>query len=362
MLIIQAVFIAVFSSVGLLLFYACRDSIVIKNRLPKLVYFETISTIFTGLLASIDNDVNVNKYVPCWILYGIYGPVSLFSITLVVCRISYVYGYLVRSNSKIQVRRVFWVNNTLQMRSIVIVFVVLTAGTWANSFGFYISNNHWSPPVNSKSCPDPSLYFAQFLFMVFTICILYLAAMILYRRAFDKIGMSFELVGYGTSIFLLNIVFLLYSGNVTSFTVYLSCILNNFFSLYFPCLVFLRHKNKLGFKRMPSLNKKKSLASSGMLLDDKVQLLCKHFLCEENGVFIKKFKEYKIGKLEFEVMRELFFVPSALFELNISHDLRTSLLASDNEDERQKVLEKIHQEVVQMVKDNILPYLDKEEL
>ena len=357
----QAIVIFVFTFSGILLFYTGRRSIVIRNRLPKLVYFEAVSTAIAGLFASLDS-YGENKVVPCWVLYGIYGPVSLISITLIVCRISYVYGYLTKTDSSFQIRRLFWENNVLQIKRVLIFIIVLVLGTWANSFGYYISSNYWSPPLDSLSCPDVSLYFCEVIYFAFTLCQFYFAGMIVYRQAFDKIGMSYELVGYGISIFVINVILFVHFGTLTGTTIYICCITNNFFSLYFPCIVILRHNNKLGFKRISSLKKKKTLTSSSMLLDDKVQLLCKRFLCEENGAFIIKYKEYKNGKIGFGIIRELFFVPNALYELNISHELRTSVLTSDNDETRQKSLEIIHQEVVQMVKDNILPYLDKEEV
>ena len=341
-----------------MLFYWNRDSVIIRNRLPNIVYIEAFLTMMTAIVNSIDSDSNVNIYVPCPLLYGTYGPVASISVTLIFCRISYVYAYLLSSVKNVYVSRLFWENNKLQTKRLAFIIVIMLVGTWVNSFVYYATLGYWGPPTKAINCKIDALYFAEAIFVLLTIFQLIFALSLLFRRAFDQIGMCVEMIGYGLSSFTTNIIYFCIYGSVASDAVFISCILNIFFSLYFPNIVVFRHNHKKQHGRFNIMNSKRNTLDLDNIIDPRIHDLCKQFLCEENSHFLTKFPEYKNGVLSYENLLSLFISYGSMFELNIPHDLRISVLNSTTVEEQKALLDKVHEEVLQMIKDNIMPYVE----
>eukprot|EP00835_Amoeboradix_gromovi_P002977 NODE_183_length_15731_cov_0.226778.p3 type:complete len:364 gc:universal NODE_183_length_15731_cov_0.226778:2922-1831(-) len=357
MFIGNSVIVILYATIGITMFYANRSSILIINRLPKMVYIEAISTIFSCLINNLESNEEVSKYIPCYVSCVIYGPAASLSIVLTICRISYLYGYLIKSTSKYTLRKLFWRNNNLIKKNFFWVVAVLIIGSWINSFSYFIVNDDWSRPgpLRNQPCNFVTLLFPAVVSMASTLLQFAFAIKIIYMRAFDQIGMSYELIGYSFSSFILFSLSFILFGTILPTIVYISCLINLSFILYFPMLMILKHKVVL----RNNLSIKKNRVSLDLELDERIRVLCKRFLCEEISFFVDKYKEYKQGTADFDNMVSLFIGYGSLYELNIPHELKTIVLNSKSPEEQIIIIDKVHYEVLQMIKENIMPYIEQ---
>ena len=285
----------------------------------------------------------------------IYGSATVLSILSLLCRASFVYGTLIPTEAKYSIRKLFFTNNGLNKRVLGITACVLVIMSWINTLAYMSVTNEWGPPKEAI-CASGSMYFPQIVMVIVNLILLYFVIRIVVIKEFDKVGMSFELIGLETTTFTLALVSLSLYGDITSSYVYYICISTLFFALYFPGLMVFYHTKFL--KQTLNTLGRRQLNSSRTLLDDKrVMQLCQKFLCEENILFLIRFQEYLDGTLDFDVLCSLFINNGAIFELNISSIRRTGILKSVTKEEKVQNLLLVQKDVIKLLNENIIPYV-----
>ena len=317
-----------------------------------MVICEIIFTTISGCMGALDGSIEIREQIPCIALYAVYGPVACSAVILMVCRVSFLYGNLVQKESKYAIRKVFWRNNLLKRQNLIIIIVFVSVLSWVNVIGYFIAINHFGGPTR-ETCDSESLYFAQCILVISIMILIVYCVNIIRHRIFDKIGMSLEMLLYSLTLVIIVVVSYATNKDISSLAVYLMSIVGILYTGYYPMLVMIYHN----YKKTNNSHKTSAKSEEISLLDERVQVLCKKFMCEENSFFLVKLFEYREGLFLFENLTALFIENGASFELNISTNIRLAVLNSVTIEEKTAALRNVELEVIQMIRENVMPYL-----
>ncbi len=342
-------FTCVYFIVGMVLYIRNIDAIVIKNRLPKIVIMEQ-ANVFIVLIATLLPFIKeVHHHISCE-MYQLVVSMSLSVIfILILVRMSFVYKYLMNKEDTqaiglLLICKLFWdENNNIRTRSLRNMIFVVNLICFLNIVIYdAVVKQYWHSLDDCHG--EAVLFITLFNYIVILLNILF-TIQILRFKIRDKIWLSYEIVGY--TIGLLSVILITQSlhGFVSTFTVYFESMIAIFFGLYFPFLAILNHKRHL-----------RSNISRKSLINDEVKELCIKFYCEENALFIESYEKHLKGLLDVSYLVVMFIQSDAPLILNINYELRCKALSNDLEIQKLGLRE-IYNEINQLIRINILPYI-----
>ena len=313
--------------------------IVIWNRRPYLVCFEQVCGWFWLLFVYLN--------FPCLIAQSI-GTLILCSKSL---RVLYALQYLVDDPAEPLkfISHLFWRRNSFIMRNAVIYIIIsalFKVGYVILIFTVYDQDfvnqscleieKDWPTLTNLLNIPLGIVIIAAMIITIY----LYLI------NAKDKIGLKHEF-GWTTSfsVFLLVLFIILKVYFVFPFIwSTIAQVLNLYvWSIWVPIYYVYKHNKKTRHLLISGYD-----CDMGALLNMSRQLFC-----EENVLFIKQYRDFRQASSDChykQILRD-FVEPDAKFELNITENERLNAFNSPNG------LEAIYDDVIELVRTNILPYL-----
>ena len=344
-------FTLLYAFVGFFLFIYYRESIVIKNRNFKMILFEQVNIFITLMITVIFNYKFFDEYVSCEVYQIFLSCTSINAFLTLIARMSFTYNYLLKKElfnrfGLSMFCRIFWsANNSLKKKNVFAIVIIANMLNIGNIIGYDIYSNVYYR--KTTDCSGHSIYFiTYFNYAILFLFLLYSAQFIRYRIK-DEIWLSYELVLFTIGLILAIIVPYLVLSYFGNWTVFCEAAVTLFFGLYFPIIVHIRHAHKL-----------RTVSSKATLLSDIRMELCKKFYCEENALFLDSYELYTSGQYDEELLVQNYIVAGAPYELNISFDLRMSVLKSKG-DQRKSNLKAVYDDIELLIQLNILPYMDK---
>ena len=351
---IQLAITLLYAFIGFGLFIYHKESMVIKNRLPNLVLIEA-STMLANMIFTIDPGRETDKYISCFVYQSLTSIITVSSLTLILCRMSFIYNYLM--NPDLQKRfglhllcRLFWTDNKrLKTRNLIAVIFVSFLGAIANIYIYDAATEGSHEAEVVPKCQEiPILFQAVFNYISVALFILIAVQFIRYR-IFDQIWMSSEFIIFLCVVVIESVIYVAIYGYIDSVQVRIESCICLTFSLYFPLIVHWRHTVKM----------QKTLSKTS-LINSRIMELCRQFYCEENGIFLESYEKYKQGLITVDYLTTMFIENGSIFELNIPFNLKIKVLNGIIGTERDAALAEVYYEIKMLVQLNILPYLEKE--
>eukprot|EP00834_Sanchytrium_tribonematis_P003966 NODE_174_length_14184_cov_0.583671.p4 type:complete len:368 gc:universal NODE_174_length_14184_cov_0.583671:10663-11766(+) len=347
------------TGVGFLMFYLMRHHIVIKYRRPELVLVEQIFLLITACLETTKMDT-ISQEIPC---KSISIPVSicgLTSLAFIMARITYVYGYLVsEKEGKISFQfmtRFFWDKEfkLKKLNFILLLGVWNVANILFNIFGYASIQENQTLDAICDRFPQTITYIANYLVGLFMILF---SIQVIRLRVTDNIGMTYEFLSVTFFLIFCAVFVEFYNGVNPSnkiayeYMVYTETMISMFFGLYFPMICLVFHKNKIQNYELMSCDKLNPNTNWTPILKT-----AQKFFCEENVLFCMRYFDYKEHKIGFENLNSQFLMESSPLELNISSEMRAKV---QDAQERENAIDEIYEHITLLIKDNIMPYLNK---
>ena len=198
----------------------------------------------------------------------------------------------------------------------------------------------------SASCEIYPWWLIDTEFSVFFLLELVYTFMIFWKGLKDKIGMRNEIIC--RNICSTALVFLL-QGLRYKFKIYhtfdgiIQGLNSIFWGTWYPCIFIVLQKTRL---------KNVRLSGSNYNLQN-LEELGKQFFCSENIHFIKKYNQYVANDCDYMFLKEMlndFIQLNAKYQLNLTQEVRNLILSDPSQ------IEIVYDEVVEMVRNNLLPY------
>ena len=348
-LIVCTVVYGIVGGVVLLLSY---NSIIVQNRKPRLLIFEQINIFITGFCSVGILHPVISKNVCCEVYQAVASITGLNALLTLTARMSFVYNYLMdktafKYHGLNRFAGFFWDKNNCLKKMNLFALIGLGDAIIISELIVYdltTSKYGWCIPLNR--CSGKSILFiTYFNYCVIALLVAYSFQFIRFR-IMDQICMSIEVTLFTFSLILSVVVCILIFGYFNSYAVHWQTLAGMFFGMYFPGILSWTHKLKM---------KKKT--SKSYLLSRQVTELCKRFFCEENSLFLEMFAKYENKMVTSLTIETLFIIDNAQYELNISYDLKNSVLNASEEFKQEK-LRIVYSEIATLIQLNILPYID----
>ncbi len=344
-----------YAFVGFFLFLYHRKSIVITNRQPKVVLIEQLSVFVWCVLCIFTFDPEFAAILTCEYSESLISGLSLISISLMLARMSFVYKYLIHNDVKRSkynvlsfISRIYWTkSNNLRKKRVFAGSVTLALLSVANVVFYHSVENIWNVGYPACNDFDGETYFAEFTNIFMGIVLLAFTFELIRYKIKDQIGMTVEVIAYTLSISIVIVGYLALFGRFDHIMILLEGYVSLFYGLYFPVFIHWRHASVSNLEKSVKIS----------LTDLRVTKLCKEFYCEENSLFIEKYNEYCKKKVSYKYIIDMFIEEGSLNELNITSDTRESALLAKTEQEMKEALMVVYEEIVLIIRQNILPYL-----
>ena len=175
----------------------------------------------------------------------------------------------------------------------------------------------------------------------------------------DRIGMAVELVSLTIFLISSSIIVNVYNMVATvkfayEYYVYTITVTTMVFGIYFPLGVVWYNNIKIAAYEPVSADKLDNDIDWEPLLKISIK-----FYCQENVQFCIAYDLYMAEKITFYELANQYLMQNSPLELNISQDLR--LKAMDPE-KRAEGLEEVYKHILQIIKENLVPFLDNKKL
>ncbi len=349
------VFWIVYALLGFGLLIMNRESIIIQNRRPNLLLIDQLSVFINGFMCiSVLESVMVFKMsYSCLLFQIVMGTSSVITLILLMARTTFVYSSLMPKTARFQfgmkyLTDYFWDDNHNLRKKVVIrsiLFWVIVSTLNILIAGLY--TNTLSKTVNNECSADTIIVLTLFNF-VFMAALIFLSIQFLIYKVRDHIWMSYEFSLFSITLVICMIPYMYLNNGFDIYGIIIEAVVCSFYGLYFPLFAKWHHDRKI-----------KRTISQTSLVNDQIMDLCKKFYCEENGLFVTQYEKYKQNVITADYLITMFIELNAPFELNINYDLRMSVLSS-NEELRMIYLEQVHDHIKLIIRENILPYMEKD--
>eukprot|EP00834_Sanchytrium_tribonematis_P006986 NODE_573_length_5876_cov_0.470833.p3 type:complete len:298 gc:universal NODE_573_length_5876_cov_0.470833:2928-3821(+) len=255
-----------FYALGFALFIAFRNSLIIKNRQPKLVIFENITISINGIFNIVIYFKSVERALSCetyQYLASVFGSVSL---SLLVVRMSFVYQYLMKESDLrsydglLVISKWFWTRRgTLKKLNLCALISGISICSFINTGMFAWNNGKAWGTTPLPNCLQSTIVFVTAYNILVQILFLAYSFQFIKFKIYDQILMSVELTCFTITLFFATIIYLLVTGRINADMVIMQTWICLCYGLYFPIFVIMKHKKKI-----------KRQSSKMTLVDDKV--------------------------------------------------------------------------------------------
>ncbi len=307
-------------------------NIIIWSRRPYLLIIEQLSIFIIMILISIE--------VPCAVVLAF----SIVALMFTFIRSTYIYEYLAENTGIVSnFNKLLWRKNHklniiqalvfVTCPCIVAVVLALVHGYSTNT----VNNSCAEYPMLAGSVVTSLLWIMDFIYVV----------LIWFKRLKDKIGMRLEIFGRVVTTVMLFILFAVLKEiyGINNYKLNTFIIIANliFWGTYMPLIFMVSHHYKT--RNINLLGNEYSL--------QQMDTVSRQFFCRENVLFLKKYEEYKLC-MDLNYLDSIiddFIKIGSPHQLNIAQDLRDKVLKDEN------AIELVYDQVIMMIKDNILPYV-----
>ena len=210
----------IYALLGFGLFFAFRNSIVISNRRPYIVFVEQGSVFIWCILCAVtlsygpSTQTNFN----CEISESLITFFCLISVSLMTSRMSYVYRYLMDKDklSKFglkNIARIFWdVNNNFRLVFVTFGSVLIGLLSVSNVLLFHTVNKIWYKAYLACIPWTMETVFAEYMNGLLILILLMFTFQFIRYKIKDQIGMSIELISYTLTLSSVIILYLAIVG------------------------------------------------------------------------------------------------------------------------------------------------------
>ena len=318
--------------------------IVIWNRRPYLIITEEICCLAYLIL--------LNLEFPC----GIINSIASVGLSMLILRVSFIHHYLIEDSGSILVHisALFWRNNKLRKHTVLGLLIGILIIRNAVPIIYFSALNEplqqqFQTPCNRVIVTPVIGFLLCFPVYIVMLIITVFVCDLCHKKAVDKIGMRIELIfiTFSGNIFIVisTIIVHVFHFNILWIT-YINVASLYLWSNAIPFFYVFRHNRKC--RKLNIFNHPYNTLQ--------LKSLCRQFFCIENILFILMYQDYLEAPNDalFSKIHSTFLCPDAEYELNIDEHLRLAGHSPEG-------LDDIYLECMQLINNNVLPYMQNDE-
>eukprot|EP00834_Sanchytrium_tribonematis_P007216 NODE_622_length_5328_cov_0.497609.p2 type:complete len:329 gc:universal NODE_622_length_5328_cov_0.497609:422-1408(+) len=295
----------IYACIGLFFFIYFRNSITIRNRLPKLVLIESLLIILNGSFSILNIHPFLGTRLSCEWFQFIASILGCVLLTFLMMRMSFVYQYLMNEvdiksyDGLMLISKTFWdKHNNIRKWPIFIIFIVLLIANILNAIlPTYAFQQQTGLTVYPFECLQNGVFFLTLYDSILMLLFLAYSFQFIRYRIFDQIYMSVELISFTFVLIGATIIYFALNMHIYIDAAILQCWIGLFFALYFPVLAYLNHMHMIHRELSKSVHS---------MIDEKLMSLCRQFYCEEIGIFLEAYEKYKVNNITIDYIITMF--------------------------------------------------------